>query len=135
MAMNSEFFDLVLEGGAMWVKSQISKSEMHPVAKTALHIAIDAGKVVCSDVYHRLKTQWAREHIIALARVCDVERVELISLGTNCGDVVLLALGGDVKLFFQCLNLPFVLLKDNPTLAQKIDVARKYNSTVIYQKT
>ena len=132
--MNSEFFDLVLEGGAMWVKSQISKSEMHPVAKTALHIAIDAGKVVCSDVYHRLKTQWAREHLIALARVCDVERVELISLGTNCGDVVLLAIGGDTKLFFQCLHLPFVLLKDNPTLAQAVEKARQCNSMVIYQK-
>ena len=132
--MNSEFFDLVLEGGAMWVKSQISKSEMNPVAKTALHIAIDAGKVVCSDVYHRLKTQWAREHIIALARVCDFERVELISLGTNCGDVVLLALGGDEKLFFQCLHLPFILLKDNPTLAQKVSEARKRNSIVIYQR-
>ena len=132
--MNSDVVDLVLEGVAMWGKSQISKSEIHPIAETTLHIAIDAGKVVCSDVYHRLKTQWAREHLIALARVCDVERVELISLGTNCGDVVLLVLGGDTKLFFQCLNLPFILLKDNPTLAQKVSEARKQSSILIYQR-
>ena len=132
--MNSDVVDRVLEGVAMWGKSQISKSEIHPVAKTALHIAIDAGKVVCSDVYHRLKTQWARENLIALARVSDVERVELISLGTNCGDVVLLAIGGDTKLFFQCLHLPFVLLKDNHTLAQAVEKARQCNSMVIYQK-
>ena len=132
--MNSDVVDLVLEGVAMWGKSQISKSEIHPVAKTALHIAIDAGKVVCSDVYHRLETQWAREHLIALARVCDVERVELISLGVNCGEVVLLAIGGDTKLFFQCLHLPFILLKDKPMLAQAVEKARQCNSMVIYQK-
>ena len=131
--MNSDVVDLVLEDVAMWGKSQISKSEIHPVAKTALHIAIDAGKVVCSDVYHRLETQWAREHLIALARVCDVERVELIPLGTNCGEVVLLAIGGDTKLFFQCLHLPFILLKDKPMLAQAVEKAR-HNSMVIYQK-
>lgn len=46
--MNSEFFDLALEGGAMWVKSQISKSEMHPVGKIASHIATDVIKTVFS---------------------------------------------------------------------------------------
>lgn len=132
--MNSEVVDLALDGIAWGIKAVVSSSTKHPVDKIALHIAIDAGKVVCSDVYHRLETQWAREHLIALARVCDVERVELISLGTNCGDVVLLAIGGDTKLFFQCLHLPFILLKDNPMLAQAVEKARQCNSMVIYQK-
>ena len=132
--MNSEFFDLVLEGGAMWVKSQISKSEMHPADKAMLHTVTDIGKAVFSEVHRQLDAQWNREYVIALAIVCKLERLELILLEANCGTAIFLAFGGDEKLFFQCLNLPFILLNDNPTLAQKIDVARRCNSTVIYQK-
>ena len=89
---------------------------------------------VFSEVHRQLDAQWNREYVIALAIVCKLERLELILLEAKCGTAIFLAFGGDEKLFFQCLNLPFILLRNNPTLAQKIDVARKYNSTVIYQK-
>ena len=132
--MNSEFFDLVLEGGAMWVKSQISKSEMHPVGKIASHIATDLIKAVFSEVHRQLDAQWNRENIVALAIVCKLERLELILPEANCNTVIFLALGGDAKLFFQCLHLPFILLQDKPVLAQKVSEARKQSSIVIYQR-
>ena len=132
--MNSEFFDLVLEGGAMWVKSQISKSERHPVGKIASHIATDVIKAVFSDVRRQLGAQWNREYIVALAIVCKLERLELILLEANCNTVIFLALGGDVELFFQCLHLPFILLQDKPVLAQKVSEARKQSSVVLYQR-
>lgn len=132
--MNSEFFDLALEGGAMWVKSQISKSEMHPVGKIASHIATDVIKAVFSEVRRQLGAQWNREYIVALAIVCKLERLELILPEANCNTVIFLALGGDVKLFFQCLHLPFILLQDKPVLAQKVSEARKQSSVVIYQR-
>lgn len=101
--MNSEFFDLVLEGGAMWVKSQISKSEMHPADKAMLNTVTDIGKAVFSEMNHRAETQrffQNREKLIALARICDIDRLELIQLNEYMDESIFLVLGGDYSQFF-----------------------------------
>lgn len=86
---------------------------------------------------HRVETQrffQNREKLIALARICDIDRFELIQLNEYMDESIFLVLGGDYSQFFQYLNSTPILLRNNPTLAQKIDVARRCNSTVIYQK-
>lgn len=132
--MNSEVVDLALEGIAWGIKAVVSSSEKHPVDKIALHIATDLGKAVCLDVYHILETQWTREHLVALARVCNVERVELIQCGGDTNSMAPLVFGGDYKLFFQSLHMTPLLLKDHPHLIHEIERARRENSIVIYQK-
>jgi hypothetical protein len=134
MVVNSEFFDLVLEEGAMWVKSQISKSEMHPVGKIASHIATDVIKAVFSEVRRQLGAQWNREYIVALAKACNIERLEIVLLDSNANVPLFLVFGGDYKRFFQVLNSPSISLQDDLAFAQKVSEARKQSSIVIYQR-
>lgn len=135
--MRLELFNLGIESVALWGKSEISNSKMHPIVKLGAHIAVDIGKNVLSNISRQIESQKFRQNlnnVIVFAKVCDIDRLELIQSSGCRENSLFLAFGGDYKLFFQCLNLTYVPLKDEPILAQKIGEMRKQSSIVIYQR-
>ena len=135
--MNPNVLDSVLELLGLGAKVVVSQSELKPTTKEGVHFAIDMIKKFFSEINRQVETQKIRkflDELIAHAKVCDIDRLELILLEGNRCEPLFLAFGGDVQRFFQCLNSPFISLQDKPMLVQKIDEARKRNSIVIYQR-
>lgn len=135
--MNPNVFDSVLELLGLGAKVVVSQSELKPTTKEGFHFAIDMIKKFSSEINRQVETQKIRkflDELIAHAKVCDIDRLELILLEGNRCEPLFLAFGGDYERFFQVSNLVSVSLQDDLAFAQKVSEARKQSSILIYQR-
>ena len=135
--MNPNEFDSLLELLGIGVKVAISQSRCKMPTKEATHFMTDVVKSVLSELNRQVETQKARkilDEVIALAKACNIERLEIVLLDGNAKVPLFLVFGGDYKRFFQVLNSASISLQDDLAFAQKVSEARKQSSVVIYQR-